>query len=89
MKHIPGVFASEVPKETIPSVESIQFVDTIVVESDICTKQYKSSEHFHLLQKNSHFKLIVSIYTVAGHGSGDVHHAGGLLKVAILERVDV
>ena len=56
-----------------------------VIESDNCTSQYKSAHHFHDIQAISdQIQIpIIKLYSVAGHGKGEVDHVGGLAKIAI------
>ena len=57
--------------------------ETLVIESDNCTSQYKSVEHFDGLVKlapRNNVKII-RIYGVAGHGKGEIDHVGGIAKV--------
>ena len=57
--------------------------ETLVIESDNCTSQYKSAEHFDGLVKlaTRNNVKIIRIYGVAGHGKGEVDHVGGIAKV--------
>ena len=63
----------------------LQPEQTLVVESDNCSSQYKSCAHFDGLIKlaTQHNIRIIRVYGVAGHGKGGVDHIGGLAKVAI------
>ena len=57
--------------------------ETLVIESDNCTSQYKSAEHFDGLVKlatRNNVKIIL-IYRVVGHGNGEVDHVGNSAKV--------
>ena len=72
----------------------IQSVDpspdtTIIIESDICTGQYKSAEHFYHMQQLSdqYMKQIIGIYDVACHRKGEVDHIGGVAKLAICQEI--
>jgi hypothetical protein len=58
--------------------------NVILMESDNCSSQYKSSEHFHDLQKISdeEKKTVVRFDGVEGHGKGEVDHVGGIAKVS-------
>ena len=51
----------------------------LVIESDNCTSQYKSAEHFYDLQciADAIKKKIIRVYGIAGHGKGEVDHVGG------------
>ena len=61
----------------------------IVIESDNCSSQYKSAPHCHNIQELSDkYKIkIICIYSIAGHGKGEVDHVGGLAKVAIRREI--
>ena len=58
---------------------------SLVIESDNCTGQYKSLQHFYHLQNlaNTWNRTIYRIYGIAGHGKGEVDHVGGVAKVAV------
>eukprot|EP00794_Sanderia_malayensis_P019611 gene19611-21542_t len=61
----------------------------ILVESDNCSGQYKSAEHFHDLQKisnDTNLKLI-RLYGIEGHGKGEVDHVGGIAKVYARDQI--
>ena len=51
--------------------------DTLIIESDNCTNQFKSVAHFYKLQQvcNDLQKPIVRIWSVAGHGKGEGRHS--------------
>ena len=57
----------------------------IIIESDNCTGQYKSIQHFYHLQLlcNELNRLIIRLYGIAGHRKGEVNHVGGVAKVAV------
>ena len=61
----------------------------IVVESDNCCSQYKSANHFASLQNisNREDKQLIRIWSIAGHGKGEVDHVGGVAKIAIRREV--
>ena len=61
----------------------------IVIESDNCSLQCKSAEHFHDLQSiaDSMNKKIIRIYGIAGHGKEEVDHVGGIAKIAIRREI--
>ena len=67
----------------LETVESMP--ELCVIESDNCTSQYKSAHHFHDIQAISdQIQIpIIRLYSVAGHGNGEVDHVGGLAKIAI------
>ena len=68
------VFVNQSIHEMLKKEDNIGFYDMIIIESDNCTSQYKSAQHFHDLQKisNQFDKTVVRIYGVAGHGKGEV-----------------
>ena len=78
------VFVKKVLEEMLPDNEIPQ-ESTIVIESDNCTSQYKSAQHFHDLQEIStkYNRMLVRVFGIAGHGKGEIDHFGGLAKVAI------
>ena len=57
----------------------------VIVESDNCSSQYKSAEHFHDLQElaTKYQITIIRIFGIAGHGKGEVDHVGGLAKISL------
>ena len=77
-------FVNEVLQKMIEECE-LQPEQTLVIESDNCSSQYKSCAHFDGLIKlaKQHNIRIIRVYGVAGHGKGDSDHVGGLAKVAI------
>ena len=62
---------------------------SIIIESDNCSGQYKSAEHFHNMQciANKYQRQVVCVYRVAGHGEGEVDHVGGVAKVAVRQDI--
>lgn len=56
----------------------------IIIESGNCSQQNKSAPHFHHLQElaNKYHTKIIRVYSVAGHGKGEVDHVGGLANKA-------
>ena len=54
----------------------------IVIESDNCSYQSKSSAHLHGMQTlaNKFQVNVIRIFGVAEHGKGEVDHVGGLAK---------
>ena len=75
--------------EEMLSVTDISQHEMLMIESDNCTGQYKSTQHFHDLQEicNSIEKPLVRLYAVEGHGKGEVDHVGGVAKVAVRREV--
>ena len=83
------VFVNTVLQEMLSEVENMEKHDTILIESDNCSSEYKSSQHFCNIQElsNKLNKTIIRVYGAAGHGKGEVDHVGGLAKVSICHRV--
>ena len=73
--------------EMLREVE-IQADEYIVIESDNCSSQYKSSAHFHGMQllTNNWNVNIIRVYGIAEHGKGEVDHVGGLAKTVVRRR---
>ena len=61
----------------------------LIIESDNCSSQYKSAQHFFDLQEisNENDIFIIRIFGIAGHGKGEVDHVGGLTKIAIRHEI--
>jgi hypothetical protein len=78
------VFVNIVLRKMLAETEG-NIADTIVIESDNCTSQYKLAEHFNGLMEiaTEYGVTIIRIYGVAGHGKSEVDHVGGLAKVEI------
>ena len=57
----------------------------LLIQSDNCSSQYKSARHFSHLQKlaNSQQKQVLHLWSIAGHGKGEVDHVGGVAKIII------
>ena len=74
--------------EMLREVE-IQGDEYIVIESDKCSSQYKSSAHFHGMQllANNWNVNIIRVYGIAEHGNGKFDHVGGLSKTAVRRAV--
>ena len=70
-------------EEMIGTVENIP--ESCVIESDNCSSLYKSAQHFDDLQYicNKIGVPIIRLFSVAGHGKGEVDHVGGLAKCAL------
>lgn len=62
----------------------------ILIESDNCSSQYKSSQHFHDLQllANQFNRTVIRVFGIAGHGKGEVDHVGGVVKVAARQEIN-
>jgi len=76
-------FVKIVLEEMLETLDSIP--EMCVIESDNCSGQYKSAQHFYDIQELSN-KLgtpIVRLFSIAGHGKGEVDHVGGLAKCAL------
>ena len=59
--------------------------EVCVIESDNCGLQYKSAQHFDDLQyiSNKIAVPVIRVFSIAGHGKGEVDHVGGTTKCAI------
>ena len=59
--------------------------DTIIMSSDNCTAQYKSSQHFNDLKTIANvYKInIIRIYGIPGHGKNEIDAVGGTQKIAL------
>ena len=57
----------------------------IIIESDNCSYQYKSSAHFHGMQTlaNKFQVNVIRIFNIAEHGKGEIDHVGGLAKATL------
>ena len=64
---------------------------TIVWETDNCSYQRKSAEHFRDCQQlaNLWLRIIVQIWGIAGHRKGEVDHVGDFAKVAARRTMQV
>ena len=69
-------FVKLVLEEMIGTVENIP--ESCVIESDNCSSQYKSAQHFDDLQYicNKIGVPIIRLFSVAGHGKGEVDQVG-------------
>ena len=63
--------------------------NVMLIESDNCSGQYKSAEHFYDLQNlcNRENKILIRFYGVEGHGKGEVDHVGGVAKVSAQDQM--
>ena len=77
------VFVKQVLEEII-AVSDIPDGVKLVLESDNCSGQYKSCQHFFHLQlmANSLNRIVIRLWGIEGHGKGEVDHVGGIAKVA-------
>ena len=82
-------FVKLVTKEMLSTTDTDD-ANVILVESDNCSGQYKSAEHFHDLQmiSNDENKTLVRFYGVEGHGKGEVDHVGGIAKVFARDQIN-
>ena len=78
------VFVHKVLKEMIDHTDAPDDVP-LVIESDNCTGQYKSTHHFYHIQSlaDKYNRPIIQLYGIANHGKGEVDHVGGVAKVAV------
>ena len=80
------VFTDLVNKEMLTATD-VGNADLIIIESDNCSSQYKSAAHFSKLQELSNAYQKPRIWSIAGHGKGEVDHIGGIAKVAIRQEI--
>ena len=82
-------FVKLVIDEILKLVPSVKDESVVMIESDNCSSQYKSAEHFHDLQVLSDRlnRVVVRMFGIAGHGKGEVDHVGGLVKVTIRREI--
>ena len=82
-KHHYQSFLKRVYEKMLESAPSMP--EMSIIESDNCNVQYKSAQHFEAIQcLSATFKIpVVRIFSIAGHGKGEVDHVGGLAKCAI------
>ena len=74
-------FVNVVLKEIIECVSTIPHLS--IIESDNCSAQYKSTEHFYNIQSLAgHFNIPI-IQVFVGHKKGGVDHVGSLAKCGI------
>ena len=61
----------------------------VIIESDNCRVQYKSNKHVYDLQQlsNELNSTVLRIYSIPGHGKGEVDHVGGIVKVAVRREI--
>lgn len=72
----------------IPEVQ-VFYHPSIIIESNNCSGQYKSSTHFHGIQKlvDKYQVPVVRIYGIPEHGKGKVDHVCGIAKTTIRREV--
>lgn len=61
----------------------------LIIESDNCAAQYKSSVHFESIQRLSdkYNIKIIRLFGIPEHGKGEVDHVGGIAKTAIQREI--
>ena len=68
-------------------LDSFDFEESeyLIIESDNCAAQYKSSVHFESIQRLSdkYDIKIIRLFGIPEHGKGEVDHVGGIAKTAI------
>ena len=78
------VFVSIALSEMMNEQEDIDG-KTIVVGADNCVVQYKCAVHFECMQELA--TTVVRLYSVPGHGKGEVDDVGGIPKVEVRREV--
>ena len=70
-------------EKMVDTVEDLP--EMVIIESDNCSSQYKSAQHFDDIQAitNKIGIPIIRLFSIAGHRKGEVDHVGGLAKCAI------
>ena len=60
-------------------------LEDILNEMDLSHSQYKSTMHYHHLQMltNEKEKQVLKIWSIAGHGKGEVGCISGMTKISI------
>ena len=78
------VFVHQALEEIIDHMDAPDGVP-LVIESDNCTGQYKSTHHFYHIQSlaNEYNRPIFCLYGIAIHGKEKVDHVGGVAEVAV------
>ena len=68
---------------------AVQIGSNIIIESDNCSSQYKSCQHFYGMQLlANHYDInMICIFGIAENGKGEVDHIGGLTKTAIRREI--
>ena len=61
----------------------------VVIESDNCSSQYKSAEHFFTVQQisNQLDAEVVRVFGISEHGKGEVDHVGGIAKNTVRKEI--
>eukprot|EP00794_Sanderia_malayensis_P020851 gene20851-22896_t len=84
------VFVNVAIREILKEVDEEMFRDgTVLIQSNNCSSQYKSAEHFAHLQQlsNEYNSIIIRVWSIAGHGKGEVDHVGGVAKITIKREI--
>ena len=81
-------FVESVLTEMLGGVE-VKRNTTIVIESDNCSSQYKSTAHFDSNQRlaDEYRVKIVRFFGIPEHGKGEVDHVGGVAKTTIRREI--
>ena len=82
------LFVDYVVKNIIGNAD-LTSTSTILIQSDNFGSQYKPARHFSHLQKlaNSQQKQVLCLWSIAGHGKGEVDHVGGVTNIAIKQAI--
>ena len=61
----------------------------IVIESDNCSVQYKSAQHFNNMQElaDKYNTNLIRIFGIPEHGKGEVDHVGGIAKNVVRKEI--
>ena len=67
------------------SIVDVLSADSIVIESNNCSSQYKSSTHFENVQRlcNDYDTKVIQVFGIPEHGKGEVDHVGDTAKNTI------
>ena len=76
-------------QEMLKKVSTLPEDCYIVIESDNCASQYKSSSHFSSMQSlaNEQNRPVIRVFGIAEHGKGEVDHVGGIAKTTIRREI--
>ena len=79
----------KVATEEMLNETAVQIGSNIIIESDNCSSQYKSCQHFYGMQLlANHYDInMICIFGIAENGKGEVDHIGGLTKTAIRREI--
>ena len=83
-------FVRAVMEEMLGEMD-IEHGSTLIVFSDNCSCQYKSSQNFHDLQAvSTKYNIkVIRIYGIPGHGKNEIDMAGGIVKIALRRSVSM